>query len=200
MRNLLIVVVLFLAVAASSTYLISDQSHHLAVTLKTNGSDVDVQASSIPFFFVFHEGMRVQMEEKALTDVYDDSSTVESVKSDMENIAQKYNYNATVTIDSQYGTDQLPMIAQVSGTSMLPTLQDGQDLVLLKTKDIKVGDIVVSRYAPVGLIVKRVSQINGNQVYLTSDNRQVIVTGNVITKGLDTWVSIDDIVGVVKDY
>ena len=30
----------------------------------------------------------------------------------MQEIAEYYDYNVTVTIDSQYGKDQLPMVAQ----------------------------------------------------------------------------------------
>lgn len=199
-RNIAIIVLLVLLATIGTFFVYSNTSKNVAVTLKTNGSNVQVEATSIPFFFWFHEGMRVAMEEKALNDVYEDNSTVDSVKGDMENVAHEFNYNATVTIDSQFGQDQLPMIADVKGTSMIPTLQDGQQLVLVKTKDVKVGDIVVAHYAPVGLIVKRVAQINGDQVYLMSDNRQVMVVGNEIEKGLDTWVSRNDIIGVVKEY
>ncbi len=92
------------------------------------------------------------------------------------------------------------MPATVKGTSMVPTLQDGQELVVLKTKDFKVGDIVVARHPTHGLIVKRLAQIEGNMVFLMSDNREVTVTDNVITRGLDTWLPIDDVVGVVKNY
>jgi len=92
------------------------------------------------------------------------------------------------------------MPASVSGTSMVPTLKDGQDIVVLKTKDYKVGDIVVARHPEYGLIVKRVSQIKDGQVYLMSDNRETIVTSNGIYKGLDTWLPVENVVGVVKIY
>lgn len=144
--------------------------------------------------------MKKEMEEQALIDLYDDTSTVDSLKNDMKEIAQKYNYNITVKIDSEFGTDQLPMPATVKGTSMVPTLQDGQELVVLKTRDFKVGDIVVARHPTHGLIVKRLARIEGNMVFLMSDNREVTVTDNVITRGLDTWLPIDDVVGVVKNY
>ncbi len=200
LRNIIIIVLLILLAAVSTTFIFSEQSNNLEITLKTNGTDVQVQASTALFFKRIPESMQIEMEKKALNDVYEDTSTVDGIKNDMKDIAWKYNYNVTVKIDSQFGIDQLPMPATVKGTSMLPTLHEGQDLIVLKTKNFKVGDIVVARHPQYGLIVKRVSQIKGDQVYLMSDNREVTVTNNVISKGLDTWLPINEVVGVVKEY
>lgn len=199
-KNILIVLTLVLLVVASANFFLSAQSNNVDITLKTNGTDVKVQASSVLFFKNVPDSMLVEMNDKALDDVQSDTSTVESIKSDMNDIAQKYNYTANVKITSQFGTDQLPMPASVSGTSMVPTLKDGQNIVVLKTSDFKVGDIVVARHPEYGLIVKRVSQIKDGQVYLMSDNRETIVTSNGIYKGLDTWLPIGNVVGVVKVY
>lgn len=199
LRNIVITALLVLMVAASASYLFSAQSHNQEVTIKTNGTDVQIQTSSIPFLPTVPLSMKREMEQKALDDIYSDSSTVDSIKSDMKEIAQKYNYNITVNIVSQFGTDQLPMPATVKGTSMLPTLHEGQDLIVLKTTNLTVGDIVVARHPTYGLIVKRLAQINGDQVYLMSDNREVIVQGNTVTRGLDTWLPRSDVVGVVKE-
>lgn len=154
-----------------------------------------------------------EMKQKALADVEDESSSIESIQADMQNIAKSYNYTVQVKIVSQYGENQLPMPATVKGTSMVPTLKDGQQIVVLKTKDIKVGDLVVSRHPDYKLIVKRVAAIQGDQVYLRSDNRQVEYLGNqvqningverVVTierRPLDTWVPKSYIIGVVKVY
>ena len=105
------------------------------------------------------------------------------------------------------------MPASVKGTSMVPTLQDGQSIILLKTTDLKVGEIVVARHPTYGLIVKRLAAINGSQVYLKSDNRQIEVIGTqtVVENGrsevltiektpLDTWLPKENVVGVVKVY
>jgi len=199
-KNILIVLTLVLLVVASANFFLSAQSNNVDITLKTNGTDVKVQASSVLFFKSVPDSMLVEMNDKALDDVQSDTSTVESIKSDMNDIAQKYNYTANVKISSQFGTDQLPMPASVSGTSMVPTLKDGQNIVVLKTSDFKVGDIVVARHPEYGLIVKRVSQIKDGQVYLMSDNRETIVTSNGIYKGLDTWLPVGNVVGVVKVY
>lgn len=200
LKKLTIIALLILAVVASTAYIGHEQSNNVEITLKTNGTNVEVQTSSFLFFTNIPVTMKQEMQQKALNDIYEDNSTVDSIKNDMKEIAGRYNYNVTVTIDSQYGTDQLPMPATVRGTSMLPTLQDGEELILLKTNDFKVGDIVVAHHPTYGLIVKRVAKIEGDQVYLMSDNREVVITDNTISKGLDTWLPKSSVVGVVKEY
>ena len=53
-----------------------------------------------------------------------------------------------------------------------------------------------------GRVIKRVSKINGNKVYLTSDNKNISyeVHGNYIYKieGLKAWTDRENIVGVVR--
>ena len=87
---------------------------------------------------------------------------------------------------------------------MVPTLYDGQSTTVLKTADIKEGDIVVSFHPTYDLIVKRVSIIEEDRVYLISDNKEVEVTytaTSVITRTpLNTWVPRGEISGVVKSY
>lgn len=154
-----------------------------------------------------------QMKDKALEDVQDETSTVESIKADMESIAQSYGYIAEVTLVSQFGEDQLPMPATVKGTSMVPTLQDGQDIIVLKTDQFQVNDLVVAVHPDYGLIVKRVAEIDGDQVYLKSDNRETEIVGTesrvvngveeVVTiekTPLDAWLPKENVVGVVKVY
>jgi phage repressor protein C with HTH and peptisase S24 domain len=173
---------------------------------------VSVQANSTPTN-VIPKKMLAEMKNRAFHDVQSPTSTVNSLKADMKAIANKYNYTAEVTLNSQFGTDQLPFPATVSGTSMVPTLQDGQDIIVLKTKNIKVGDIVVARHPTYGLIVKRVAAIKGSKVYLKSDNRKIETqntqqdlgngTYEIITvekEPLDTWLSKNNIIGVAKIY
>ena len=182
-------------------------SNNVGITLNTNGTNVSVKSSS--FLSNPPSQMMADMEKKALTDIENPNSTVTSVKSDMQAIAKNYNYTVNVTITSQFGTDQLPMPAQVSGTSMVPTLQDGQSIIVLKTKDYKVGDIVVATHPTYGMIVKRLSKIEGNKVYLTSDNKNVEVSTVQLSNGavetitktpLNTWLPRNNIIGVVKVY
>ena len=206
---LIVGLIVLIAAAASAVYVV-ENLHNVGITVQTNGTSVNVKASSV---LPVPSAMITEMNEKALADVQDEDSTVSSVKADMQAIAKGYNYNATVTIQSQFGKDQLPMPATVNGTSMLPTLQDGQNLILLKTDNYKVGDIVVAKHPDYGLIVKRLAVINGTMVYLKSDNNKTEVVGTetiyengyyqVVTiekTPLSTWLPRENIIGVVKDY
>ena len=102
------------------------------------------------------------------------SSNITTLKNGLKNISNSYGLdNPEIKIDSSIGENQIPIIFYVDGTSMIPTLQDGQSVLLNKTKNIHVGDIVVSDSKEYGIIIKRVGQINGNKVYLESDNKKI---------------------------
>lgn len=190
----------------------SEQIHLVSIIIKTDGTDVSIQANSTPNN-VIPKKMLAQMKSRVFYDVQSPTSTVNSIKADVKAIAKKYNYTAQVTLISQFGTDQLPFPATVSGTSMLPTLQDGQDIMVLKTKKVKIGEIVVANHPTYGLIVKRVAAIKGSKIYLKSDNRKIEIqntqqdlgngTYEIITvekDPLDTWLSKKRIIGVAKIY
>lgn len=210
-RTLALILILVGVVVLFATSSVLYSSHNIGITIKTNGTDI-TSISTPPLSFV-PPAMVSEIKQKATDDLIDDTSTVDTFKSDIESIAQKYNYTVNVTIVSQFGTDQLPMPATVNGTSMVPTLKDGQQIIVLKTSDLQVGDIVVARHPQYGLIVKRLAAINGDQVYLRSDNRQVEILGTqtiiengqseVVTmekKPLDTWLPRENVIGVVKVY
>jgi signal peptidase I len=209
-RSWLIISLLVLLLAASSVIYVASNQHTTVITVKTNGTDVAIQSSS---FFGVPDTMINQMKNKAMVDVKDDASTVGSIKADMQSIARNYNYTVQVKLVSQYGENQLPMPATVSGTSMVPTLKDGQQIIVLKTSNFKVGDLVVARHPTYNLIVKRVAEIKGEQVYLKSDNRQIEIVGTqtevingvveqvtIEKTPLDTWLPKTNVVGVVKVY
>lgn len=206
----MIVAIIVTGIIAVSALVITN-INTIDITVNTNGSDVDVKPASL--FFILPSQMTVEMEQRAMDLLTRPNSTVESIKNEMNAIAKKYNYVARVTIESPYGTDQLPMPAKVSGTSMVPTLKDGQQIVVLKTKDYKVDDIVVAMHPDYGLIVKRLKQIEPDRVYLMSDNRNIeyFTTQKNLGNGLvevetykktplDTWLPREDVIGVVKVY
>ena len=183
----------------------------IEIVINTNGSDVDVKSYS-PFHTVPQQ-MDVDMEDAAMEQLIEPNSTVDSIKNEIKTIAKNYSYKAKITLISPYGVDQLPMPAKVSGTSMLPTLMDGQQIIVLKTKDYKVNDIVVAIHPDYGMIVKRLKIIEPDKVYLMSDNRNItyFTTQTNLGNGqveyqtfkrtpLDTWLPKENIVGVVKVY
>jgi signal peptidase I len=210
--NWLILGLLLLVITAASVVYSGFDSNHINIVVNTNGTSTTVNYQTVLWGSV-SQNMRKEIKNKASEDVQSDSSTVDSIKIDLKSIASKYSYNADVKIVSQFGTDQLPMFATVRGTSMVPTLQDGQDIVILKTKNLKVGDIVVAIHPTYGLIVKRLSIIESNQVYLTSDNKnvEIINTQTKLADGsvekvtvqktpLNTWLPTTSVIGVVKVY
>jgi len=210
LRTWIIIGLIILGVMATSAVYITQSMNSISVTIETNGSDVTVKTSSL---FGTPEQITAEMQQKALEQIIEPNSTVESIGNDMKVIAKKYNYTATVTIVSQFGTNQLPMPATVSGRSMVPTLQDGQEIIALKTTDYKVDDIVVAMHPDHGMIVKRLKKIEANRVYLMSDNRNVeyVTTEKDLGNGLveiytykrvplDAWLPHENIVGVVKIY
>ena len=206
----IIIGLLVLVAVVGSAFFLFGNHNVTEITINTNGTEVSVQSST--WLVSVPRAMLDEMKTKALSDVEDADSSLGSIQTDMQNIATKYNFTVKVTVKSQFGENQLPMPATVRGTSMVPTLQDGQDIVVLKTSDFKVGDIVVAHHPDYNLIVKRVSQINGSQVYLTSDNHQVEVSSqtrvvNGVTQvvtvqktPLNTWVPKTNVIGVVKVY
>ncbi len=205
-RSWLVIGLIVIGIIATSALYTAQGTNTVGVTIETNGTanttHVNFKASllnSAP------SQMQDEIRKKVSEDVNEYQSTVDSIKSDVSAIAKKYNYTASTTIISQFGTDQLSMEAQVSGTSMVPTLQDGQNIMVLKTKDFKINDIVVAYHPDYNLIVKRVGKIEGNQVYLMADNKHVTTKqlGNgmvEIDTPLSTWVPKDNVIGVVKQY
>lgn len=130
---------------------------------------------------------------------------VDEMKAGVQKICKKYGSdNCTVNIDSIIGKDQIPIIVWAQGASMLPTIQDGQYVLVNKTQDIHVGDIVSVNSKEYGGIMKRVDKIEGDNVYLVSDNKNVYyqVVGDEVyeLKGLCTWVDISEIEGVAISY
>lgn len=135
----------------------------------------------------------------------DTTSNITTLKNGINNICKHYGLeDVELSVDSSIGENQIPLVVNVDGTSMLPTLQDGQKVLVNKTHNIHVGDIVVAESDEYGGIIKRVGEIDGNSVYLVSDNKEIsyeYINGNLYeVKGITTWVDISDINGVVIKY
>ena len=129
----------------------------------------------------------------------------DTLKEGIKDICSKHGFITTdVNLDSSLGKNSIPVFFIVDGTSMVPTLQDGQDVLVNKTQNVHVGDIVVADSSVYGNIIKRVDQVNDNQIHLVSDNKNVEYTeinGAIYeTKGISTWVDSSDIYGVVIKY
>lgn len=160
---------------------------------------------NVPFSNVNTTSLNSEICDYTLNSMQDPNSNINSIKAGISDLCSSYGLNdITVNINSTIGENQIPIIYHVEGESMIPTLQNGQTVLVEKTKDISVGDIVVANSDEYGTIVKRVGQIDGSQVYLESDNKNVeiqMINGVLYeTRGITTWVDISDIQGVVVQY
>ena len=174
-----------------------------SITVKTDGIDTESSTLAIPFIRGDLSELNKEIVLYASDQLNNESSNAESIKHGIVDIADGYGISdADVHIESQFGEDALPMFCKVEGTSMVPTFQDGEYVMIEKTNNFTVGDCVVANVDGYGRVIKRVSEINGDQVYLTSDNKKVSyeVHGDYIykTEGLKTWTDRENIVGVVR--
>ena len=173
------------------------------VNVYIDGENVSVTTNTLPG--VNSSGLNREICDYAIYVMNDTSSNITALKEGIENICRDYGMeNPKVTIDSSIGKNQIPVIVHVDGTSMLPTLQDGQAVLINKTHDIQPGDIVVADSDEYGAVIKRVGEIDGSQVYLESVNKNVAyeyINGELYEiKGITTWVDISEINGVAIAY
>lgn len=171
-----------------------------SVDVFMDGENVTVETHTLSN--INTKDMNSEICELTIDVMNDTKSNITTLNNGIKDICLKYNINnPEINIDSTLGKNQIPVIVYVSGTSMLPTLQDGQKVLTNKTKNIHVGDIVVANSNEYGGIIKRVKDINGDEVYLESDNKNVsyeYIHGTLYeVKGITTWVNISDINGVV---
>ena len=173
------------------------------VNIYTDGENISVETHTLSNINI--PSLNDKLCNLTLDVMNNATSNVTTLKSEAKNICNEYGLSdVTINIDSSIGENQLPVMVHVDGTSMLPTLKDGQTVLLNKTHIIKVGDIVVAESEEYGGIIKRVGDIQGDNVYLISDNKNIsyeYINGILYkVKGISTWVDLSDINGVVIDY
>lgn len=197
-KTILAIIVLILLALFALTFLVNN-----SVNVYLDGENVSVSTQTLSNI----DKNRLNTEICDLTmDVMNDTdANITTLKNGIKNLCAKYGIeDAEIKIDSSIGPNQIPVLVHVDGTSMLPTLQDGQTALLNKSHDIHKGDLVVAYSKEYGGIIKRVGDIKGNSVYLISDNKNIsyeYINGQLYEiKGITTWVDISDINGVVIDY
>ena len=176
---------------------------HDSVDIFIDGENITVKTTSLSN--IDKDSLNKDICDYTLRVMNDTSSDISTYRTGVENICKKYGMeDAEINLDSTIGKNQIPVLVKVDGTSMLPTLQDGQTALANKTHDIHVGDIVIANSSEYGLIIKRVDQVNNNEIHLISDNKNVSyekINGMIYEiKGITTWVDINEINGVVIDY
>lgn len=176
-----------------------------SVNVYMDGENITAQTTISPLAGVDSGKLSEEICDYTFENMNNTTGDAKSLKQGILRICLGYGLdNVKVHLNSPLGEDEIPILFHVEGTSMYPTLNDGQTVLVEKTKDIQVGNIVVANSDEYGNIIKRVSKINGDEVYLTSDNTNVdyeYINGTRYeTKGITTWVNINDIYGVVVQY
>ena len=174
-----------------------------SVDIYIDGENISVE--TVTFSDIDKHALNIEICDYTLNVMNDTTTDIESYKSHVKDICSKYGLEKVkIKVDSVIGPDQIPVIIQVDGTSMLPTLIDGQTAMFNKTHDVHVGDIVVADSPEYGGIIKRVDKINQDNIHLVSDNKQVsyeYINGDLYEiKGIETWVQTSNINGVVIRY
>ena len=197
-KIILALVVLILVVIFGMVFLIND-----SVDIYIDGENVTVETHTLSD--IDTDSLNAEICDYTFDVMNDTTTDIAAYKNSIGDICSHYGLeNPEINVDSILGPNQIPVIMYVDGTSMLPTLQDGQSVLLNKTHDVKAGDIVVADSDEYGGIIKRVNEINGDNIHLVSDNKEIsyeYINGALYEiKGISTWVDISDINGVVIAY
>lgn len=174
-----------------------------SVDIYIDGENITVETHT--FSSIDAQGLNEAICDYTLNVMNDTDSDVATYKNDVGDLCKRYGLeDAEINLDSSIGHDQIPVLIHVDGTSMLPTLQDGQTALVNKTHNVHVGDIVVAESDEYGGIIKRIDEINENGIHLVSDNKAIsyeYINGELYEiKGISTWVDVSDINGVVIQY
>ncbi len=196
---LLIIAIVFIAIVGY--FIFSGES----VEVYVDGENVSTHSVVSPLKGVDTNELNVEICEYTLETMDTSEGDYNTLKNGIREICAAHGLNnVNVKIDSTLGENKIPILFHVEGTSMDPTLRDGQVVLIEKTKDIHVNNIVVADSDEYGRIIKRVAEIDDGYVHLVSDNKSVtheIINGTPYeTKGINTWVDIRDIYGVAVEY
>lgn len=200
-QNSKIIIIFIVLLLTFSVLFLKD---NVNTSIYLDGENVSCSSKYIPFF---HDNAKMEKEivDYSLNLMENPNSNITTLKNGIYCICKEYGYkNINIDISSQFGKNTMPIIFKIDGTSMDPTLKDGQYVIVEKTKNIHVGDIVVANNTNYGIIVKRVGIVKGNDIFLESDNKTVEIyqeNGFIYEKkGVSTWTNLSDIYGIVKIY
>lgn len=191
---LILILILFLGITLFGTN---------SVEIYNDGENVSVE--TVTFSDIDKHALNEAICDYTLDVMNDTTTNITTYIRHVDGICEEYGLeDVEISVDSVLGTNQIPVMVYVDGTSMLPTLRDGQTVLINKTHDVHVGDIIVADSPEYGGIIKRVDQVKGDNIHLVSDNKNVsyeYLNGQLYQiKGISTWVKTSDINGVVISY
>jgi phage repressor protein C with HTH and peptisase S24 domain len=149
--------------------------------------------------------MNADLENYTYYQMNNIDSNASTLRAGITEIAENYGFkDIEININSQFGENQMPMQVTVDGVSMVPTLQDGENVIIQKTKNPKVGDIIVVKDPEETLLIKRLGNISGDRIFLSSDNNDTvtaIVNGSYVEMiALEKWTNASNVVGVARIF
>jgi len=198
---LIALIILIAAGVATASFIFSE---NVIINAEMNGINASVDLIAVPFGKDIDE-MKDQMNLYLLKQMNNVDSDSSSIKEGLENIARRYGFEyIDVNIHSQFGENIIPMKVRVEGLSMFPTLQNGEYVIIEKNKYPKVGDIIVVKDDEYGLLIKRLGNISGNRIFLSSDNKGVIntvVNGTpVVMVAVEKWTDASNVIGIAREF
>lgn len=179
-------------------------SDTVTVNVELDGENVTVTPMALPW------GKNVgtmgsEMEDYTYNQMNNVDSNITTLKAGLTEIAKKHGFkDITINVNSQFGPNTMPMEVVVDGVSMVPTLKDGERVIIEKTKTPRIGDIIVVKDPEETLLIKRLGNISGDQIFLSSDNNDTVVMNvngvPVEMIAIEKWTNASNIVGVAKIF
>lgn len=199
-----IIVGIIVVIAVGATVVSSTFSDTLTIDVNLDGENVSVN----PFTLSFNTNignMGSEMETYVYSQMNNVDSNITTLTEGLRNIAHSYGFSdVTINIHSQFGDNIMPMIIIVDGVSMVPTLQDGEKVIIEKTDNPQIGDIIVVKDPVETLLIKRLGNVSGDQIFLSSDNNDtivMIVNGTPVEMiALEKWTNASNVVGVARIF
>ena len=132
-KVILALIILFLLVFLALNFLGND-----SVDVYIDGENVTVNTYTLSS--IDSKSLNSEICEYTLKVMNDSDSDVNTLKSGIHDLCSQYGMkDVKITVDSSIGENQIPVIVYVDGTSMLPTLLDGQTVLITKPTMLMLG-------------------------------------------------------------
>ena len=174
-----------------------------SVFVQTNNEGISV--TTVSMSLIDSEKMDNEISEYVYNEFWKSNTNVTTIKKGIQDICQRYGIeNPNIDFDSSIGENQIVCPAVVEGYSMDPTLKEGQSILLNKSCSVHENDIVFANTTEYGEILTRVTKVEGDKVFIESDNKEVRVKdyGDYYCNygGESGWIDVKDIYAIVIDY
>ena len=183
---LALVVIIIAIVAIGAGILLSGSSSTVNVYIDGENVTTSINSSSD-----VGEGVAEEIQDYTLQLMDQPNANTDTLKEGIKDICSKHGFTANnINIDSSLGKNSIPVIFE----------NNGQDVLVNKTQNINVGDIVVVNSTEYGLFVGSVDQVNGSQIHVVNDENAGYSEFNGGVYEISAWLDSSDIRGVVVKH